>query len=307
MSKRVDISICVCTYQRPELLGNLLSGIQEQDEGDIRLEIVVTDNDPGQSSAPALDYWGTHSRFPMIALHVPEPNIALARNACVQAARGDWIAFIDDDEWPEPRWVANLLSACRLFNADIAFGPVIPALSESAPAWVVEGRFFERPRHSTGTLASLRDARTSNALVRRDLVRIDLPFDPDFGRTGGEDHILFRKLEARGARMVWADDAVVHESVPAERTTLKWLLLRSLRTGQVATRGQLLGIEYQERLPRCLAIGVRAAGNFVTWTAIAVFRAPFSKSRSVRAAVDAASYLGRLLALFGHRYQEYRH
>jgi succinoglycan biosynthesis protein ExoM len=154
----------------------------------------------------------------------------------------------------------------------------------------------------------MRDAYTSNALVRKDLlVGIGQPFDPDFGRTGGSDHILFRRLDADGARMVWIDDAIVHEHVPQERASLNWLLRRSFRTGAVATRGLLLGVDDSVGSPRRVAIALRAVVNFMAWTAIAVFRAPFSQSRSVRAALDAASYLGRLLAVFGHRYQEYRH
>ena len=308
MPRLIDVSICICTYKRPKLLEGLLAWLQPLVADNLRLQVVVVDNDPDASARAVLDGWQAQTRFPLAHLHVPEPNIARARNACVEAARGEWIAFIDDDEWPEPGWIASLVRACQEFRADIAFGPVLPVFSDPVPAWIVEGGFFERPRHATGTPATMRDARTSNALVRRDLLlRIQPPFDPAFGRTGGSDHILFGKLAAHGARMVWADDAIVHEHVSAERATLGWLLRRSLRTGQVATRARLLDVGAGAGLLRRAAIAVRSAGNFACWTAIALFRAPFSKSRSVRASLDAVSYLGRFLAVFGHRYQEYRH
>jgi hypothetical protein len=40
------------------------------------------------------------------------------------------------------------------------------------------------------------------------------PFDPAFGRTGGEDSMLFRRLDESGSRMVWCDDAPALEFVP---------------------------------------------------------------------------------------------
>ena len=56
-------------------------------------------------------------------------------------------------------------------------------------------------------------------------------FDPALGLTGGEDTLFFLRATRAGARLVWADDAVVHEAVPAERVRPRWLLRRAYRTG----------------------------------------------------------------------------
>jgi succinoglycan biosynthesis protein ExoM len=304
----MDVSICICAYKRPKLLNILLEEMQAQRDVNLEIEIVVADNDPEQSSTPVLEYWSKHSRFPLTALHVPTPNIALARNACVQVARGAWVAFIDDDERPEPDWLINLFEACRKFDADAAFGPVLPILPDEAPAWIVEGGFSSRRRHTTGTSVGTIDTRTGNALVLRDLLtQSRQPFDPEFGRTGGSDHVLFSRLLAEGAHMIWVDEAIVHEYVPPERTTLQWLVRRSFRTGQVATRTRLLHNEIHPEFGRRAIIATRAGGNFAACCAVAILRAPVSKTRAIRAALDAASYLGRFLAVFGHRYEEYRH
>ena len=306
MADRVDISVCICTYKRPELLDALLAGLQGQREGGLRLQVVVADNDPDASARQVLDQWLPRIRFPMRTLHVPAPNIALARNACVGAAAGEWIAFIDDDEQPDADWIAMLAVAAREFDADIVFGPVIPVLPKSTPDWMIDGGFFERRRHATGTPATLDDARTGNALVRASaLTGVPGPFDPAFGSSGGSDSVLFRQLHANGARMVWSDDAVVHEAVPPERATAGWLLQRSFRNGQVALRSRLLATEPGMRFGTSAAHAFRSLFLMLGWLAISAIAIPRSRASAMRALRKAAGQSGILLAAFGHRYREY--
>jgi hypothetical protein len=73
-------------------------------------------------------------------------------------------------------------------------------------------------------------ARTGNVLVSREILQ-KLPklFDERFGLSGGEDHDLFLRLRRQGARIVWADDALVFETIPADRIRVSWLLRRAFR------------------------------------------------------------------------------
>ena len=117
-----EVSVCVCTFRRPELLDGLLSLLAEQ-----RLpafEIVVVDNDPAHSALPVLQAWG--ERLPLRFVHLPEPNIAKARNLAVAQARGAWLAFIDDDERPGPDWLYLLVQAQAASGADGVMAPVLP-------------------------------------------------------------------------------------------------------------------------------------------------------------------------------------
>src|SRR5688572_6773282 len=73
---------------------------------------------------------------------------------------------------------------------------------------------------------------TSSLLVRRDwLNRLRGPFDQRFDMTGGGDTHMLKRLELLGAKMVWTNDAVVHEHVPISRANVSWILERRLRIG----------------------------------------------------------------------------
>jgi succinoglycan biosynthesis protein ExoM len=110
-------------------------------------------------------------------------------------------------------------------------GPVEAVYPRDAPAWASEGKF-----HSTGPVwvsGEIRTGYSGNVLVRRELVEsARLRFDPQFGRTGGEDVDFFYRLRDLGGRIGYAPDAVASEPVPLDRTRLSWLLRRSFRAGQ---------------------------------------------------------------------------
>ena len=86
--------------------------------------------------------------------------------------------------------------------------------------WVEEGGFFESPRHTTG--ARIDYAFTHNVLVRTAaLAGMDTLFDERMALTGGSDAEFFRRFARTGHRIVWADEALVFEWVPATRSRLR--------------------------------------------------------------------------------------
>ncbi|MGE4335170.1 MAG: glycosyltransferase family 2 protein [Pigmentiphaga sp.] len=304
----IDASLCICTYKRPALLRALLEAIARQDTGGLNLEIVVADNDPAGSANATLEELTSRLPLPLVSHHVPTPNIALARNATVHAARGNWVIFVDDDEEPEPGWIIALLHTQRAHQADVVFGPILPRYGPRFPAWIRRGGFFERPRYPSGTRVGTDDARAGNALVRRSLLlEHPGPFDAAYGRTGGEDTLLFRQLQQRGAIFVWCDEAIVSEEVPADRATLPWLLRRSYRGGQSFIRSELHVRAGFPRLMRALVLGGRALIQLLIAALLALACLPFSRIRSATWLRTSAAQLGKLSSLAGHRYQEYRH
>jgi len=299
------VSVCICTFKRPALLGVLLAELERQIGAAAGVEFVVADNDPAHSAREVLAQWA--QRLPLRALHVPVPNIAAARNAVVGAARAPWLAFIDDDESPDAGWLYKLRAAQSAHAADVVFAPVLPRYVPGTPDWLRLGGFFDRPRFATGTAITTRDARTGNVLLRAGLVKAlgPTPFDVAFGRTGAEDTVLFRALLARGARFIWCDEATVQEEVPLARANTGWLLRRSYRLGQtymVSETHQLRGAAW---LKRAGFLGLRAAGQLLVAGMLALVLVPFSRIRSFRWLRATLAQLGKLSALAGHRYHEY--
>jgi len=232
-----DVSVCIATFRRPSGLARLLDSLAELKlpEGVI-LEIVVVDNDPAASAAPALAEWNAAPHV-LRTFREPRANVSHARNRGVAESRGRWLAFIDDDEVADEDWIAGFWRRLEVDGCDAWFGPVLPRLEEPGPAWLDPEVFFARPRHPSGTCVGLGDARTSNAFVRRSLIE-GLRFDPAHGCSEGhsEDTELFGRMLATGARFGWCDEAVVCEWIPAERNRIGWLSRRAFFGGVVWTR-----------------------------------------------------------------------
>ena len=226
------ITVCICTCKRPDLLKRLLDKLGcQQTEGRFSYSIVVADNDYMESARPiAAAFQGSGSGI--VYCVEPERNIACARNMALRHAKGKFVAFIDDDEFPEPDWLLTLLNACKEHRSDGVLGPVRPVFEEEPPRWLIHGKFCERPEHPTGTLLNWRQTRTGNVLFKREMIQdIAEPFRPQFG-DGGEDNDFFRRMMDKQRRFTWCNEAAVSELVPRERFTRSYQLRRALLRGQ---------------------------------------------------------------------------
>ena len=94
----------------------------------------------------------------------------------------------------------------------------------------------DRQRFPSGTVLPWREARTGNVALRRSMLEGGHRFSTDFARTGGEDSLFFATAQARGCKLVWCDEAVVHETVPAHRMERAWILHRAFMGGRTYVR-----------------------------------------------------------------------
>lgn len=226
------VAVCICTYKRPHLLRRALEAVaQQHTDGSIRFSIVVVDNDVGQSGREVVLAFAATGAVETIYCVEPEQNIALARNRALVNANGDFVAFIDDDEFPCSDWLLLMLKNCEPNVAGV-LGPVRPFFDGQPPAWLVQGKFCERPEHKTGSLLTWRQTRTGNVLLRKTILQgVDEPFRRGFAN-GGEDQDFFKRMMEHGYRFVWCNEAVVYEVVPPQRRTRRYLLKRALLRGQ---------------------------------------------------------------------------
>jgi glycosyltransferase involved in cell wall biosynthesis len=194
--------------------------------------VVVADNDEKQSARQMVQDFDMRAPIRAVYCVEPEQNIARARNKALEHATGDYVAFIDDDEFPATNWLANLIETFLVYHADGVLGPVKAHFEKPPPKWATKGGFFDRPTHETGYQVTPREARTGNVLLhRRMLEGIREVFDPQFG-TGGEDVDFFTRMMAQGRVFVWCNEAPVFESVPTSRCSRGYLLRRALLRGR---------------------------------------------------------------------------
>lgn len=227
------VHVCICTYKRPLMLKRLLEAVDRQRTDELfSFSIVVADNDPAESARPIVEAFVVDHLTPVIYQSQPEKNIALTRNASVAPANGEFIAFLDDDEFPVDDWLIQLVQACDHYEAAGVLGPVRPYFDEPPPSWILKGRFCERPEPPTGTLMEGSKCRTGNVLFRRSILASDaVPFDPAFPN-GGEDVDFFVRMNRRGHVFYWCNEAPAYESVPPSRQTRQYMLKRALLRGK---------------------------------------------------------------------------
>lgn len=292
----IIVDVLVLTYKRPALLVDALRSLSRQQLPDgIDMQVIVIDNDAAQSGRDIV----RELQAEVAALRYvcePVPNISAARNRGLREARGGLVAFIDDDELADPRWLASLLDTRQRFDAAMVFGPVIPRLPDATASWIRRGGFFERPRAQTGPTTAL--GGTGNVLLDPPaLAHAGMMFDLAFGRSGGEDTEFFHRLRQSGCVAAWCDEAVVWEQVTSDRTTIGWLLRRAFNSGNNYAR---IFDRRGSASRRCTRL-FRHACVCVTCLLLTPIALLGGAASAVRAGRCSARNLGRIVGLLSAR------
>lgn len=281
------IDICICTFRRSFLAETLRSiGAMDADDHDIR--IIVADNDHVPSARDLVETTQLALPFPITYVHAPAANICIARNACLDRAAADFVAFVDDDEVVGPGWIRALVSRAEASRAAAVLGPVRALYRPDAPHWMTRGDFHStRPVFVKGTI---RTGYSCNVLIRWTEPYNQMRFDLALGKTGGEDTAYFYQLTERGGRIEFAPEAEVEEPVPANRATMDWLVRRRLRFGQ--THGMLLA---GSRIKALTVVGAKI-GYCGVMTAITAL-SPVSRRRNLLRTIMHVGVAGGILGV----------
>jgi succinoglycan biosynthesis protein ExoM len=236
--------------------------------------------------------FGGSAPFPVSYCVEPQRNIALARNRAIELATGDDIAFIDDDEFPGPGWLATLARARGVHRSDAVLGPVLPHFDHEPPAWVRKGGFYDRPRYETGQALHWRNCRNGHVLFDRSVLNLlEVPFRAEFG-TGGEDQDFFFRLSLQNRVFTWCDEAAVYETVPLNRCTRGFMVRRALLRGANS-------LKHRSGRDQVIAKSVLAVPLYL---ATLPFLQVGGHHLFMKYLVRLCDHVGRLLALSGIRF-----
>ncbi|MGR5118819.1 glycosyltransferase [Vibrio astriarenae] len=230
------VNLCVCTFRRASLKETLNSIDAMIIPEGVTLSIVVADNDIAPSAQSIVHEFNSHSPLSTHYVHAPKQNISIARNACLEHCDGDWVGFIDDDELIDKHWLVAMQTATENSKHGIFLGPVKALYQPNhRQNWMPKGAFHDTtPTFRNGDICS---GYTCNVLIRYSDPKVRaMRFDERFGRTGGEDTLMFEQLQAQGLSMTYVEGALVQEPVPDSRSSLRWLLQRRFRFGQTHAR-----------------------------------------------------------------------
>jgi succinoglycan biosynthesis protein ExoM len=302
------VSICIATYQRPEGLKRLMEGIDRLVFTQLPLpaiEVIIVDNDPARSAQAFCEHSKSNFQWKLKYFGEPQRGISYVRNKAVVevSPQADFVAFIDDDEVPEPDWLEQLLIVQQAERADVVAGPALPFFPmPDPPQWVIKGKFFEPLRYQTGQ--PIKFAGAGNVLVRAEVLReMGKIFDERFALTGGEDSHFFMRVDRAGYKLVWADRAIVYEWIPTSRMKINWILRRGYRChSSYSLSEKELDPWLKVVLKRLVTGGGRMAIGVVTLLP-SLF---WSRDRFVTALLQICRGAGTVSGLMGRSYEEYQ-
>jgi succinoglycan biosynthesis protein ExoM len=299
----VEVIVAIPTFRRPQSLTRLLNALAKL-ETKARVTILVADNDAERHGgfdvcAALKDY-----RWPLDCFIAPDRGIAQVRNALVEHALKhpcDFIAMLDDDEWPQPQWLDAFLTVQAETGADALHGDILrdfetqpgrlakrcdgiaPLLGETGPVAMIEG--------------------SGNIIVSRACFEgLAKPcFDPAFALSGGEDRDFFERLRRQGRRFAWAKEARVHAWVPASRAKLSWALMRAYRVGNSDMR---VFLKHSHSAADSARETAKIAGALLLFPLLFVILG-LASNRAVDALRRLFRAAGKIAAALGRTYNEY--
>jgi glycosyltransferase involved in cell wall biosynthesis len=294
MTDAVFISVIIATRNRAALLARTLDALAAQQWPRARFEIVVADNGSTDETAAVVRAAAARPGFPAVQyLVIAEPGKSRAVNAALGRARGDVLAFTDDDVTPEPNWLERLAAAFA-DGADFVAGRIFPVWETPPPGWmspalhgVLAVPDNGPDRLDIGGADNVMPIGANMAVARAIVnrvggLRVDLGKIEGSLRTG-EDHDFFLRMLAAGFRGVYEPTAIVHHWVPRERLTRdyfrRWLYQNGRDVAQLEAHSavpppQALGVPQYLwaqgiadvfRASRCVLTG-DAAGRFAAAT-----------------------------------------
>ena len=243
----IKVAVCVCTAGRPHGLARLLEalGRADLDHEGLTTTLVVVDNRPCATTAAVLAASALAPPVTTRLVDEPRPGIPAARNRALATALeigAEQIAFLDDDDVPEPDWLDRLLERRAATGADLVFGASRHAAAVALPFWARRSHYFRTSRleaiNSYGIPAA---ASTSNVLIGRAvalaLSRDGAAFRDHFENAGGEDSDFFIRASRMGFTFATAAASLVNRYPDPDRLRFAGVLRRAMKYG--ATRYRL--------------------------------------------------------------------
>ena len=187
--RRRSVVLCISTCRRPEGLTRLLEAVAAFEDVDARLSVVVVENDLAGQGLEVCRGLAPGYRWPLRCLIEARRGYVFPRTRAIAAALEEdphFIAQLDDDGWPCPRWLAEMLRVQRATDADLVGGPVVAHYMCSPPTWLERSDFYFYFNSRRTDMMRCLPGGDGNVLIRARLLRALMPepFDPRFNRLG---------------------------------------------------------------------------------------------------------------------------
>jgi glucosyl-dolichyl phosphate glucuronosyltransferase len=237
MDERPLVSVVVPTRNRADLLSDALGSLVEQDYPADRYEILVVDDGSIDDTPSLVEALAQAQPEPRLSLlRQPARNQNAARNRGVSEAKGELIAFFDDDELAPGDWLSGLVAgSTRHPEADVVGGPYRIRFEAPAPrlcerCWPGDGVFGWGDEERQAEHVS-----AGNMLIRARAFESTGPFDESLQGWGDETEWMIRHRRT-GGRVIYLPTVPIWHRRRATDLRLSKRLGRFYRIGRSLAR-----------------------------------------------------------------------
>ena len=243
----MDISVIIPTFNHAEFLKETLTRLSRQAMAKQRAwEVIVVDNHCTDST-PDIVAAASHT-FPVSLRLIREDRqgVSWARNTGAASARGSYLAFVDDDTFPEHHWLEAVGAAFEKYRCDGVIGRIELHWRTARPRWLSDdllgfiGRLDYGMKSFTVTSTEFPPNGGNMAVSRAAFERVG-GFNTALGRQGGrsllggEEPEFFERFIRQNCVAVYQPDSVVSHVVD------RWRMRKSYFRGVHFHEGRMRG------------------------------------------------------------------
>ena len=206
------VSVIIPTYNRPDALQSCLGALAMHTLAPKSLEVVVVDD--GSPQPLALDPGGWGDSFTLKIVRQENTGPAGARNRGVEEARGEFLAFTDDDCLPAPQWLARLVTALQENPDALIGGSTCNGLKQniySETSQLIVTMVYE---HFNNAPSGAYFFASNNFACSRNAYQTAGGFDTDFPVPGAEDREFCDRWRTLQRPLIWQQAALVEHRHP---------------------------------------------------------------------------------------------
>lgn len=245
MSKEILISVVICTYNRCESLRDTLDSLLNQVCEEIfDYEVIVVDNNSKDKTKVVVESYITKFNGNSRYIFEGKQGLSHARNRGVKEARGEIIAFTDDDVVVDQRWLFNIARCFQDYNYDGIGGRILPLYSKNISSWIKNNKdLLKGPlvmydygediqiynRGYMQPFVGANMAYKNECFSKGNLFRIDLGVGKG---VLGEDTEFFMRLAEKNKRLFYCGKVLVWHKVDKRRMSLIYVARWNIATGR---------------------------------------------------------------------------
>lgn len=236
------ISVVVCTYNRAELLANVLRTLCGQTIDSSCYEVIVVDNNSEDNTRSATEEFCLRYHNVRYCLETIQ-GLSHARNRGWREAQGEYVAYIDDDcEVPE-QWLAVAKDIIVRLSPGVFGGPFYAFYNTHKPRWYKDSYGSHEPFKKEKVLNKQESVNIygGNMFFRRTLLQRSGGFNTELGMSGkkisyGEETALMRLISnTMPDQLIYYDTKLyLYHLVQAKKMTMKWIVCSSFARGRTS-------------------------------------------------------------------------